>query len=94
MRVCRRDSKGGGYERWGLRMVWFGVCCGKVRGLEWCVGELSCWRRVLKRSMVCGVKVISIRGRIGWEICGWLGDWVVVGRTGGGDVSVGGTGGG
>ena len=37
------------------------------------------------------MKVISIRGRIGWEICGWLGDWVVVGRTG---VSIGGTGGG
>ena len=48
----------------------------------------------MKRSMVYGVKVISIRGRIGWEICGWLDDWVVVGRTGEGDVSIGGTGGG
>ena len=77
-----------------MALVRFGLCCGKLCGLEWCVGELSCWRRVLKRSMVCGVNVISIMGRIGWEICGWLGDWVVVGRTGEGDVSIGGTGGG
>ena len=68
--------KGGGV--WG----WY--------GLEWCVGELSCWRRVLKRSMVCGVNVISIRGRIGWEICGCLDDWVVVGRSGEDEVSIGG----
>ena len=40
--------------------------------------------------MVCGVNVISIRGRIGWEICGWLGDWVVVGRSGEDEVSIGG----
>ena len=87
--VWRRGRRGGVYRgSCGVRAI--GVW--RWSGLEWKFGVWVCWRRDLMRSMVWGVKVMSIRGRIVWASCGWLEDWGLVegggsgwaGRNGGG----------
>ena len=72
MSVWRRGRRGGVYRgSCGVRVI--GVW--RWSGLEWKFGVWVCWRRDLMRSMVWGVKVMSIRGRIVWASCGWLEDW-------------------